>query len=106
MEFNDGSKWRYSGENKNPYQVEHDVLFAAIREDTPHNEMEYGASSTMTAILGRYATYSGRSVSYQDALNTEVAPRPDEYAWTGTPPTVPDEEGNYPIARPGSTKPY
>ena len=41
-----------------------------------------------------------------DIFNTKVAPRPDEYAWTGTPPTVPDGEGNYPIARPGSTKPY
>ena len=106
MEFTDGSSWRYRGENKNPYQVEHDVLFSAIRKDKAHNEMEYGASSTMTAILGRYATYSGKPVSYDEALNTEVAPRPDEYAWTGTPPTVPDEEGNYPIARPGSTKPY
>ena len=106
MEFNDGSKWRYSGENKNPYQVEHDVLFAAIREDTPHNEMEYGASSTMTAILGRYATYSGSSVSYQDALNSQVELRPEDYSWNATPPTVPDADGAYPIARPGSTKPY
>jgi predicted dehydrogenase len=106
MEFSDGSSWRFRGDKPNPYQVEHDVLFAAIREDTPHNEADYGASSTMTSILGRYATYSGRPVSYEEALNSKVELRPDAYTFNGTPPSVPDADGNYPIARPGSTKPF
>ena len=65
-----------------------------------------GASSTMTAILGRYATYSGRAVSYEEALNSKIELRPDAYTFDGTPPSVPDADGNYPIARPGSTKPF
>ncbi len=106
MEFTDGSDWRYRGENANPYQVEHDVLFSAIRTDTAHNEMDYGASSTMTAILGRLATYSGRPVSYEEALNSEIELRPEAYAWDAAPPTVPNADGMYPIPQPGVTKPF
>ena len=106
IEFTDGSDWRYRGESPNPYQVEHDVLFNAIRTDTEHNEMDYGASSTMTAILGRLATYSGRSVSYEEALNSEIELKPEDYAWDAAPPTVPNADGIYPIPQPGVTKPF
>ena len=106
MEFTDGSDWRYRGESPNPYQVEHDVLFNAIRTDTEHNEMDYGASSTMTAILGRLATYSGRPVSYEEALNSEIELKPEAYAWDAAPPTVPNADGMYPIPQPGVTKPF
>jgi hypothetical protein len=44
-------------------QIEHDRLFDAIRNDRPHNEAVYGAESTMTAILGRMAAYSGKMVT-------------------------------------------
>jgi hypothetical protein len=46
------------GGDPDPYQVEHDTLQAAIRENTPLNNAYYGAESTMTALLGRMATYS------------------------------------------------
>ena len=35
--------WRFRGEKKNPYQVEHDDLFASIRAGSPLNEAENGA---------------------------------------------------------------
>jgi predicted dehydrogenase len=97
-------KWRYEGEPQDPYQVEHDVLFRAVREDLPHNEAEYGAHSTMTAILGRMATYSGKVVTFEQALSSELALVPDRYAWDGNPPTLPDDSGHYPIPVPGSTR--
>ncbi|MCC7011793.1 MAG: Gfo/Idh/MocA family oxidoreductase [Planctomycetes bacterium] len=103
----DGSKWRSKLESADPYQVEHDVLFAAIREDTPHNEAEYGATSTMTAILGRMATYGGQPLSWDAALASDVAlwpAAPGDLTWTTDPPTLPDGDGRYPIPTPGVTR--
>ncbi len=98
--------WKFRGDDPNHYQVEHDVLAAAIREGTPHNEAGYGATSTMTSIFGRMATYSGQSVAWDAALASETALVPSAYAWDGDPPTLPDESGRYPIPMPGSTAPY
>lgn len=106
IERRDGDKWRYRGESSDPYQVEHDVLFAAIRSGAKHNEGGYGAMSTATAILGRMATYSGKTVRMADLLASEVALVPTAYAWDADPPSLPDEEGRYPIAVPGVTQPW
>jgi predicted dehydrogenase len=106
IESEGGWDFRYRGDVPNAYQVEHDRLFAAIREDTPHNEAENGAKSTLTAILGRMATYSGQVVSWDDALNSELALVPSAYTWDADPPTLPDESGAYPIPMPGITKAY
>ena len=57
----------------NPHQVEHDDLFAAIRTSKPYNEGDYGAKSTMTAILGRMATYSGKVVKWDEAINSDIS---------------------------------
>jgi len=88
----------------NPYQIEHDVLFDAIRANKPHNEVEYAAHSTMTAILGRMATYSGKVVSWDDAFNSQLSLFPDRLAWDATPKILPDAQGVYPVAMPGTTK--
>ena len=89
---------------KDPYQQEHDDLFAAIRNDTPYNEMlDYGATSTMTAIMGRMATYSGKEISWEDALNSNIDTMPKALSWDAAPPTLPDKDGNYPVAVPGVT---
>ncbi|MGH7139658.1 MAG: Gfo/Idh/MocA family protein, partial [Pirellulales bacterium] len=64
LETMDGEKWRYTGENKNPYVVEHHDLIASILSGNPYNEAEYGALSTMTAIFGRMCTYSGKMISW------------------------------------------
>ncbi|MDX1383941.1 MAG: dehydrogenase, partial [Thermoanaerobaculia bacterium] len=95
--------WRYEGPPVDPYQAEHDRLFAAIRRGEPHDETENGAYSTMTAILGRMASYSGRQVSWDEALASEVRLAPERYAWDADPPTLPDAEGRYAIAIPGET---
>ena len=96
--------WRHDGEPQDAYQAEHDVLFRAVREDRPHMQAEYGATSTMTAILGRMATYSGKPVTFEEALASELALVPDRYSWDADPPTLPDPSGRYPIPMPGSTR--
>ena len=62
--------WRNPNkDSENAYQIEHDVLFKAIRNNTPLNDTEWGAMSTMTTILGRMAVHSGKMVEWDEALN-------------------------------------
>ncbi|MDP6539080.1 MAG: Gfo/Idh/MocA family oxidoreductase [Planctomycetota bacterium] len=99
-----GWSWRFRGDDPDHYQTEHDVLFRAIREGRPHNEAEYGATSTMTSIFGRMATYSGKRLAWKDALASELDLSPSAYAWDADPGPRPDEQGLYPIPIPGITK--
>lgn len=97
----------HNGENDpSPYQIEHDQLFQAIRNKRAYiNNTEYGANSTMTAILGRMATYSGKLITWEQAMNSdyELVPNEDLLNWDSLPPTVCDKHGNYPIPTPGKT---
>ena len=95
--------WRFRERGRDPYQQEHDDLFAAIRDDKPYNEAEYGAMSSMTAILGRMATYSGKVLEMKDALNSTIETMPKTLAWDAEPPVRPGEDGMYPRAVPGKT---
>jgi predicted dehydrogenase len=100
------NRWRFNGQNaKNPYQQEHDDLFAAIRNDTPYNEAAlFGAYSTMTGIMGRMATYSGKEIAWDDAINSQIDTFPKVLRWDAPTPTKPDATGRYPIPVPGVTK--
>ena len=89
----------------NPYQVEHDELFAAIAAgDYRYDDAQQGADATMTAILGRMATYSGRVVEWDEALASDLSLMPKHYAWDAEPPVMPDAEGRYPVPIPGVTR--
>jgi predicted dehydrogenase len=95
---------RRSSDDANPYQVEHDRLFAAIRNGDVIADAENGAMSTLSAILGRMATYSGKSITLEEALTSDYQLMPAEVTWNTTPPTLPDANGHYPIPTPGKTK--
>jgi len=97
---------RYNDKNDpNPYQVEHDLLFEAIAKgEYKFADAENGAKSTMTAILGRMATYSGQVVNWDEAMNSEMDLMPEKFAWDAKPPIMPNEDGYYPHAIPGETK--
>jgi predicted dehydrogenase len=99
-----GIDWDFRGPRKDPYQVEHDDLFAAIRNGTEYNEGDNGAYSSMTAILGRLCTYSGKEITWEAAINSDVSLAPREYTWNAEPPVLPNADGIYPIAVPGLTK--
>lgn len=89
----------------NPYQTEHDELFAAIAKgEYKFADAENGAKATMTSILGRMATYSGEVIEFDKALNSGLNLQPAKYAWDAEPPVKPDANGFYPIATPGVTK--
>jgi myo-inositol 2-dehydrogenase/D-chiro-inositol 1-dehydrogenase len=97
------NEWR-GGDSPNPYQVEHQDLYASIRSGQPYNEAEYGAHSTMTAIFGRMATYSGKMLEWNRAIGSELSLAPKEYAWDAEPPVVRGPDGRYPVAVPGLTQ--
>jgi predicted dehydrogenase len=69
--------WSFQGRNDNdPYQQEHIALIRAIRQGPQINDLRRVAESTLTAIMGRMAAYSGRVVSWEQALNSTLALMP------------------------------
>ena len=99
--------WQYKGPDSSHYQVEHDLLFDAIRNNKPYNETERCAKSCLTAIMGRMACESGRALTLDEALasNVELAPGLEQIAsLDSTAPVTPATDGRYPIAMPGQTQ--
>lgn len=92
-------------DNPNPYQTEHDELFAAIAKgEYKFADAERGAKSCLTAIIGRYATYSGRVIKWDDALKADNSLFPAQLSWDANPKLMPDANGLYPIPTPGQTR--
>jgi predicted dehydrogenase len=81
----DGSvKWQYSGPQNDMYQEEHNVMFASIRAGKPRNTDWNLATSTMLALLGREAAYSGQQLTWDQVLNSSVRILPTDLKWTGS----------------------
>ena len=91
------------GGDKSPYQIEHDKLFKSIRDGNIINDGEYGAKSTLTAIMGRMATYTGQEIKWNQIMESDQNLVPDNLDWSSTPPVIPNSEGKYPIPIPGVT---
>ena len=93
------NKWRYRNTENlefNMYQKEHDEMFAAIRAGKPINNAEQGGLSTLLAIMGRMAAYTGQVITPEMALQSEEALVPTTFAWGDAP--------KRPIPVPGVTK--
>ena len=88
--------WKYKGPKKDMYQIEHDELFASIRSGKPINNGDYMAKSTMLAIMGRMSAYSGKTITWEQAYNSNERLAPAKYEWG--PLEVPS------VAIPGVTK--
>jgi myo-inositol 2-dehydrogenase / D-chiro-inositol 1-dehydrogenase len=86
------------------HQTEWDDLLAAMLAGRPCNEADWAAESSMTAILGRMATYSGKLVEWKEAVNSTLTYAPDRLAWDAAPRTRANPDGVYPCAIPGVTK--
>src|SRR5262245_16163890 len=88
------------------HQQEHHDLFAEIRAGRMPQEGEWGAKSTMTAIFGRMATYSGQMLKWDQCLNSEIVLSPVEKytSFQDEPPHKPDANGWYALPVPGQTK--
>ena len=75
--------WKWKGEKTNMYQNEHDTLFASIREGKPFNDGVRMANSTMLALWGRMVAYTGQTLTWEEALNSQeiLGPELNEYSW-------------------------
>lgn len=79
---NGANKWTYSGpKRENMYQTEHNEMFAAIRAGKPINNGEYMCKSTMMAILGRMSAYTGKTITWEQAMNSKQDLTPPSYDW-------------------------
>jgi predicted dehydrogenase len=74
--------WRARGRS-NPYDDEHVHLIASMRGDSPYlNEARRVAESTLTAIMGRMSAYTGKEVTWEQAMNSTLDLAPSQYAFT------------------------
>lgn len=68
--------WKGSAAGNDMYQREHDVLFAAVRSGEPVNDGEFMAHSTMLALMGRMAAYTGEAVTWEQAMASKEVANP------------------------------
>ncbi len=88
--------WEFEGENANPYVEEHKHLQAAIRSGNRINEAVQVAESTLAAIMGRMAAYTGKEVTWEQAMNSKEELMPEKVEFGPRPQA--------PVAIPGATK--
>jgi predicted dehydrogenase len=100
---NDEISWRYTDKEPNPYQLEWNHLFEAIREDRPYNEAKRGAEASLVTSMGRMAAHTGQVITYEQALNHEheFAPDVDKLTMDSPAPLQAGPDGKYPVPQPG-----
>jgi myo-inositol 2-dehydrogenase/D-chiro-inositol 1-dehydrogenase len=98
------TNWRWKG-RCDPYQREHDVLFAAIRSGNPVNNGNYMARSTMVGVMGQISCYTGKEVSWEEINKSDFyyPPRAEDCRDGMEPPVKLGADGSYPVPKPGYT---
>jgi len=97
IESHKGKSWRHKKTGPDDmYQNEHNALFAAIRSGDTINNGQYMCNSNLMAIMGRMAAYTGKTVTWEEALNSKLELTPPAYDWVDVPIA--------PVAQPGITE--
>lgn len=78
------TRWRFRGDDPNMYVQEHRELFASIRAGTPVNDGEWMCNSTLMAIMGRMAAYTGKRVTWEQVMNSKEDLAPDDLQWNSS----------------------
>lgn len=89
--------WEFEGTKNDGYQYEHDILFAAVRKGEVVNKGDRMISSTLLAIMGRTAAYTGAQLTWEQIQNSKLSTFPDPFDAKGSLPEMP-------TAKPGITK--
>ncbi len=99
------TNWHWDG-RCDPYQREHDVLFAAIRSGDPVNNGDYMNRSTMITVMGQISCYTGKEVTWEQINQSDFyyQPKPEECHDDMEPPVKPGPDGSYPVPKPGFKK--
>ncbi|MBM3858840.1 MAG: Gfo/Idh/MocA family oxidoreductase [Verrucomicrobia bacterium] len=89
------NSWTFTGKRTRMHQVEHDEFFASIRSGRPINDGRRMAHTTLMALMGRMAAYTGQEITWEQALNSKQQLVPDELDWNTkielTPPPQPGQ---------------
>jgi hypothetical protein len=88
--------WKAPASELNPYVQEHTDLVASIRAGKPVNELRQVAESTLTAILGREAAYTGQQLTWEEVLASDLDLLPGELSF--------GERAMAPVPQPGVTQ--
>lgn len=94
-DLNNETVWKYEGENNDMYQTEHDEFFASIRSGDHINDGDRMVNSTLMAIMGRSAGYTGQQMTWEEALTSDEKLVPDFTDGWNSPVTFRD------VPRPG-----
>lgn len=78
------TNWAFEGQKNDMYQAEHDALFASIRKGQPINDGKWMATSTMLAMMGRMAAYTGQQITWEQAMNSQEKIFPEDLDWKGS----------------------
>jgi predicted dehydrogenase len=90
-------KYEYGGQGAKPsmYDLEHIALFKSIREGRPLNNGDYMCKSTLMAILGREACYSGKTITWEEAMTSQQSLGTSDYRWGEAPEVAVRNPGSY-----------
>lgn len=103
---NNDTVWRFGNREPDPYQQEWEHLMAAIRNNQRYNEARRGAEASLITAMGRMAAHTGQTITRDQILNCEheFAPQVDRLTLDSPAPLQADENGKYPLPRPGVTR--
>ncbi len=98
--------WHFKGPGGNPYDIEHKVLFSAIRSGHPVNSGYHMPRSTLMAVMGQLACYSGKELTWDQVSKSNFVflPKAEDVRLDMEPPVKADAQGNYPVPLPGITE--
>jgi len=89
------TNWKFQGKKPSMYQLEHIALMKAIRDGRPINNGDYMCKSTLMAIMGREAAYSGQIIKWDDAIASDLKLGPDKPDWGPAPEVEVRMPGKY-----------
>lgn len=78
------TNWKFTGNARDMYQVEHDELFAAIRKGTAVSDGERMARSTLVGLMGRMAAYTGQQITWEQMQKSQENLFPANLDWNGS----------------------
>jgi myo-inositol 2-dehydrogenase / D-chiro-inositol 1-dehydrogenase len=102
------TNWEHPGPKSkmNAYDLEHVALFQSIRSGNPLNNSDYMLRSTAIALMGQFACYTGKEISWAQFESSDFyyRPRAEDVRLDMEPPVRPDRDGIYPVFTPGVTQ--
>jgi hypothetical protein len=89
--------WKWGKTTTVMHQLEHDAMYAALRDGAYINNGDYMAKSTLMAIMARQSAYTGKALTWDQIMESKEDLTPPSYRWDQKMPEPP-------VAIPGKTK--